>query len=64
MEAVGKLLSDSQLNGKILEISDENITLAEIPAFVDKSTENNLEILGKLAQRIWNGDFGKHDGEE
>ncbi|OOQ84560.1 putative short chain dehydrogenase/reductase [Penicillium brasilianum] len=64
MEAVGKLLSDSELNGKILEISDENITLAEIPAFVDKSTENNLEILGNLAQKIWNGDFGSHGSEE
>ncbi|CEJ57511.1 hypothetical protein PMG11_06202 [Penicillium brasilianum] len=64
MQAVGKLLSDSELNGKILEISDENITLAESPAFVDKSTEDNLEILGNLAQKIWKGDFGNHGGEE
>ncbi|GLI76568.1 hypothetical protein PoHVEF18_004841 [Penicillium ochrochloron] len=58
--AVGKCLGDSALNGKILEISEDRVTLAEAPAFVDESTETNLGILEGLAQRIWNGDFGDH----
>ncbi|KAL2793781.1 hypothetical protein BJX66DRAFT_338513 [Aspergillus keveii] len=55
--AVEILLSDPELNGKVAEISEDRVTFAEPPAFVDESTKNNLAILGTLAERIWNGEF-------
>jgi hypothetical protein len=61
MHAVGILLRDHTLNGKIAEVSEENVTFAEAPAFVDESTKNNLAILGSLAQKIWNGGFDHSD---
>lgn len=57
------LLSDSKLNGTIAEISEENITFPEFPAYIDESTKNNLDILGNLAQRIWTGNFS-HGGDK
>jgi hypothetical protein len=60
IEAIGKCVGDSELNGRILEISEDRVTLAEAPAYVDESTAKNLEILEGLAQKIWSGDFGNH----
>ncbi|GKZ35551.1 hypothetical protein AbraIFM66950_006214 [Aspergillus brasiliensis] len=56
-KAVGLLLDSPELNGKILEISEDRITMAEPPPFVDESTKTNLEILGDLAKKIWSGSF-------
>jgi hypothetical protein len=58
------LLSDPELNGKVAEISEDRVTFAEPPAFVDESTKNNLAILGTLAERIWNGEFGHGGGDK
>ncbi|GIZ44590.1 hypothetical protein CKM354_000778400 [Cercospora kikuchii] len=54
-KAVQTILSDSTLVGKIAEVSEDRVTWAEPPAFVDGSTKKNLEILGGLAQNIWSG---------
>ncbi|GLA16187.1 hypothetical protein AnigIFM62618_002756 [Aspergillus niger] len=58
-KAVGQLFSSPELNGKILEISEDRITMAEPPPFVDESTKSNLDILGDLAKKIWRGNFEK-----
>ncbi|KAL2811606.1 hypothetical protein BJX63DRAFT_433279 [Aspergillus granulosus] len=57
-QAVSMLLNGYEFNGKVAEISEDRITFAEPPAFVDESTKNNLAILGMLAERIWKGEFG------
>ncbi|KAJ0422935.1 hypothetical protein BJY00DRAFT_299900 [Aspergillus carlsbadensis] len=53
---VEMLLSDPVLNGKVAEISGDQIAFAEPPGVVDESMKNNLADLESLAERIWNGE--------